>query len=283
MAITDYIIHGHDPAVPLLLDHDIDENLEGLDTGTLRYLAADKNYFTKGAAVPDEEFAGLYVKGIKRRPDGPHWQLDLAVEGVAGPKAERHLVGSPDPHYSATDWDTVNINMLTTNVARYVSGQVVPGFGIAMVCMESNPKPLAGYSNWYHLQARLQGIAKQKPTTREITVNGQTISGDAVIWPITGGGTNWVGAKPATVELPRVVVTDTFFSTSPPPTGVVPGSRVPPNAPTIKAFNIVFSPAHYYWPNGWKFMPQADQLLDRTIYRHRWTYEWVWPALPAGS
>jgi|GEM_PF-2659554 len=278
--LSTFIIHGNDGTVPLFLAADIDEKAESLDTGTLKYSCADRHHFVKGAMVDDPEYAGLHIINIASKKDGPVWDIILAVEGIAGPKAERHLKGSPAPTYSAVDWDRVSIKMITNSPNRFVQGQIIGGYGMAMACMEATPVPLDNYTGWYTISASLMGIAQNKPGTRSIECSGRTISGDNITWPLQPG---WTTPRPGEVQVTGITVTDVTFSTSPPDTGSVPCSRPPPDTPAIRQIILAITGAREYWPNGWVYRPSAEQLIrGQSIWKHSEVYSYQQLALPVG-
>lgn len=275
--MTPLLTHG-DLSTPLFIGAEIVENLEGLDTATLKYSASNRHYFGKGQQIEDSEYAGLFIENVRSTKDGDVWDLTLDCLGVAGPKAERHLKGSPDITYSPNDWDTAKIEMLTTNPTRFIEGQLIGGYGQAMVCMSANPKPLDTHSGWYRFNAQLKGIARNKAGSRQITATGRTISGDSITWPLEPG---WTTARAGEVTISQVTVVDTLFSTNAPDTANTPGNRIPPAAPPIRLFNVTVTDPRTYWPNGWSFVPAGEQLVAGvSLWKITNTYTWVAKFLP---
>jgi hypothetical protein len=96
-----------------------------------------------------------------------------------------------------------------------------------------------------------------------------------------GGWPN--AALPSQFSLPKIVVQDSYVSTTPPNTFAIPGMLTPPNPPPIQNFywqdsmdRIVFN-----WPWGWKLAGiDADNIPGSSIWATTYTYEFQWSVLP---
>jgi len=277
MSLTPVYILGNLTA-PVCTERKLRRNSRGLDTGTLEYVSNNELTFRPGTAPPSD--ANLRIDDVDTTQDvAGIWEHVLSVSGIAGPKGERHFAGSPDPHRAAgAEFDSVKIHLITNNPNRYRVGQTVGGFGIAMVCMSVNPKPLDDHSGWYDLSAELKGLYQAKNGTRTITATGKTISGDNVTWPIQSG---WNTPRPGEVDISSVTVVDEFISLSPPPTADTPGSLIPDDTPSIRVFNLSLTDAREYWPNGWKFIPSGQQMVKGvSIWKNTFTHIWTPQYLP---
>lgn len=272
--MTDYITHGSDLVTPLFIDGEIVENLDALDTASLKYSVRNRHAFTRGQAITaPADFAGFFVESIKPKMDGDVWDVTLDCRGLSGGNAERVCLGYPETiENGPSEWDVINVELMTTNRNRLVQGQLTGEFGgLAMVCTQAKAKKLDAHTSWYKVSATLQGILKFKGKTRQISATGRTLSGENVVWSGVQGG--WTTPRPAEVQIAQVTVVDTFLSTTQPPTQLVPGSMTPEAAPPHGLFGGYASPSRSLWPNGWVFTPTADQLvLGVGLFRHTWTY-----------
>jgi len=257
----------------VLLAESIRENAFALDTGNIEFLSGDEFALATGQACPNR--AGLYIRDINKRRSGVRWHLTCDVEGINGAKTERHLPGSPVEKTSAVDWDTVNIEKITTG-RPYTAGVLYP-FGMAMACTDVSYKPLDDHGTWSICSASIKGIKNFKPAARTITSGGRTISGDNITWSLDPG---WTTARAGEVQLSEVTVTDVTFSTSPPDTAAVPGNRVPPNTPGLRQFNVSITDGRQFWPNGWVYTVAGEQLLNYTVWKITETYRWQYRVLP---
>lgn len=279
MSAPSAIIHHGSASSAVLESDQTTVNIYGLDEGRMIYWSANEDALSAGAADPT--YSGMKIERLTKSRDGELWTFECAILGLKGGKSERHLKGSPEVNLTATDWDTVNIKLVTSNPTKYRPGQMIGGYGLAFVVMDSQSSPLDSSSGWYNVTARLMGIKTNKPRTRQISGTAITITGDSITWPATGGGNNWDTAIPAEVQISSVTVVDEFISTFPPPTEDTPGIRTPPDTPSIKLFNLTLTNARTYWPNGWSFVPAAQQLVSGvSLYKHQWTYTWRPEFLP---
>lgn len=249
-----------------------------LDRVVLTYCAPTENYFTRGGNAPSP-YNAFVIEDFEEETDVTGEVIyTLTCLGVRG--STERLVGKMLPRRVMGDWDTVDFEWITQNAARFREGQMLAGGAwTAMVCTDVQPEHMIG--NWLKLRVSGKGIAGPKSSERKITCNGMTISGDAVKWQLPGG---WNVAQKGVVDLPQIVVTDTYWTTSPPPTSDVPGSRVPPNTPPIKDLGSVTfasSSAVHYWPNGWKFTVAGEQLGNASLWRNDFIYTVQWSALPS--
>lgn len=272
--MTECIEHGHDLATPLFLTEDITRRADGLDSGTISFLARDREAFTVGSML-SAPYGGLRVMDFRRVVDGPAYEFYLAVEGVNGPKPTRRLKGFPNPVYSFTEWDRCEDAWITANPNQIVEGSI-GGFGGSMVCVSVNPKPLG--VGWYEVRAQYLGIMRAKPRQRSITVNGQTISSDSLTVNLPGG---WTTPRKGVAQLPKIVVRDRYLGFNPPPTNLIPGNATPLNPPTINFITVNGTDVTQYWPAGWYLSSIAsEQIGDKSIYAVDWIYEFQYPKTP---
>jgi hypothetical protein len=123
-----------------------------------------------------------------------------------------------------------------------------------------------------------------KPYHRVITVNGQQVSSaDKVTLPgVTGGDSD---LRYRSVELPEVIVTDTYVDVADLPTALIPSCTSPPNPPTIQSLTLSDDAdlTVKQWPNEWSLVGTAhietiSSGISLTIYSK--TFRYKWPYLP---
>jgi hypothetical protein len=132
---------------------------------------------------------------------------------------------------------------------------------------------------YYTFSATLKGLRNgNKPLSRSMTCGGRTIEGDSITWPADPG---WTDEQKGAIDLAEIVITDTSFTTTPPPTTRVPGTKTPPNAPQINIPNVNANNVRRYWPNGWVYTFQSEQLLGFSLWKLTETYRYQLKFLPA--
>ena len=141
-------------------------------------------------------------------------------------------------------------------------------------------------TDWKRATVIYMGLEEDKPFKRMIRCNGQSMSSSGLIyWDFPDGGFD---AARRAVNLPQVVVEDTYLTVSALATSTVPLSQgeggTPPNAPAIRTVTIVGSADQivYQWPAGWSRMAVAhgdtlNCLLAPNITVI--TSEYRWPIL----
>lgn len=247
---------------------------DGLDTLSLRMYAPTENAFLRGQPLTGD-YAGMYVADFDREQDGDEWLFSIEAEGVKGGSGFR-IIGNPQPQTVLGDWDTVQMEVLTTLPSLYTAGQYLAGQWTAMVCTSCVPKWERG--PWFRLMVSGAGIARSKTPVREITCNGQSISADSVKWNLPGG---WNTYQKGVVDLPQIQVKDTYWQLSAPPSGSVPGSATPPNTPPTRDLGpLTSSSSVKYWPNGWKFTCNGRQLGTSALWANDYIYTLQWKDLP---
>jgi len=260
------IKHGYDDQPYLIGSPRLKIGTDGPDTLVLPYAAPTRGAFADGAAAP-APWASFRIADIDQEQDGDEWLLTLNCEGLA---AERRRRGYPKITEHLADWDTAEDGYMSSNANRFQPGQISSAYGGTCVCLTASSSLIR--TGVYEWTARFVGIISNKPRQRSISVAGQTISGDAVVVTLPGG---WNTLRRGQAELPGVTVTDTYITNSPPPTNLIPGPAVPPNAPAIKNIPLSGSNLTWHWPNGWTLASiTGEQLPGLSVWKNTWTYKW---------
>lgn len=138
-------------------------------------------------------------------------------------------------------------------------------------------------TDWCRATCTYKGMMEPKPFKRVISCNGQTMSsGEPIIWDFPGG---WTSSLPASVNMPKVVCTDTYLTTDTLATNQIPYSQAegatPPDPPAIRTMVIFGSIDRltYHWPNGWSRVDEGhvDSIPLVAVHLKRRVSEYVWP------
>lgn len=276
--MTAELIHAESAADLILLDErpKFRMRYDGLDTASLRYLANSEDAIVQGGLVPDAP--GFVVDEVQpQQVDDLHFEIEATVIGLRSTKAVRRLPGYPKPAPSMDDWDTVSDGWITANPRQFSLGQR-GSFGGNTVCVSAPSEKLHPLLGLYKVFPTYKGFLANKPRNRVVTVNGQTISGDNIVVNLPGG---WSTGRKATVQLPKVVVKDTYFGTTPPPTGSLPGNLVPIGAPAVKFITFNGSDLTSHWPARWHLAAiNSEEIGQSGLYKNEWVYEYAHPTTP---
>jgi hypothetical protein len=230
---------------------------DDLDQLTLYFAAPTNTAFTKGQAAPSP-WGSFKVVDFDIERDADEWLFQLQCEGLHGAVNKRKRNGYREYNVLG-DWDGYDDAWIVTAKDKFAKGQRVGNF----VCVEAtNVEMLSGISVW-ESSGRFVGIRSGAGTRRrQVTSAGNVITGDSLFVNLENG---WNTAQKGKAILPKIVVTDTYPSLSPPATSSVPSSRTPPNAPNIR--NIVFNGTdrRRCWPTPWSFTCGYDQPFGLAV------------------
>lgn len=148
-------------------------------------------------------------------------------------------------------------------------------------------RPSDNMTPWRTVDCAYAGKMWDKPYHRVITVNSQQVnSSEKVQLDITDGDTN---LRYRAVDLPEIVITDTYVDATALPTSTIPSSHsetggTPPNAPSLRSLGITGTDDElvYQWPNGWsrvatQHVETLSSGIPLTIYAI--VYKYKWPTL----
>lgn len=251
------------------------------------------DYFTVGNAPPDyPKMRIIDIEPLDTYDGGGSVTLRLSCEGILGEESWLDL-GHRESH-TEEGWDLVTITVatLTPNDLRWAKGaqlqndegDLLAGYLRMWITDREEEKHQA--RGFYILTLTLKGLRFDKPVKRRINTTGQTVTNDAypgiIYTPIYQGyppvqvATNTFGPPvvPGTMaaefDLPQISVTDTFISTSPPPTAYVPGFWIPNDAPSVTIIDTSYGDADaftYHYPSGWKVLNlQSEQLAGQSLW-----------------
>lgn len=147
-------------------------------------------------------------------------------------------------------------------------------------------RPSDNITPWRTVDCSYVGKMWDKPYHRVITVQGQQVnSSEKVPLDITDGDTN---LRYRAVDLPEIVITDTYVGVEDLPTDSIPSSHseggTPPDPPSLRSLSITGTDDQlvYQWPNGWsrvatQHVESLSSGIPLTIYAN--VYKYKWPTL----
>jgi hypothetical protein len=247
---------------------------DGPDTCSLFYeTTSATSPVLRGQAI--SEFPGLIADSVTSERNAGIWEHRITGAGILNGVAKT-LRGSPAIDYSATDWDTAEVSIISTNPNLITEGSA-GSFGGTTVCLSVRRQTLS--TGVYQYNARYAGIIRPKSRQRVLQTNGQTVGGDSFVVNLPGG---WTQPQRGDAQLPKLSVIDIYIATSPPPTGSLPGNLTPPNAPPVKIISVTPGPnSSRHWPGGWHLAAvEGEQLLNAGLWKNRWIYEYQYGITP---
>jgi hypothetical protein len=249
---------------------------DGLDSGTLEWFNPSLAAYTPGDAPPG--YSGLVIQEVEIEEDYPgRYVHRLQCLGVLGNKPNRRV---KSVFRQTTDtFDEGNEEWIMLGQGLIAMGST-PAAHPTMVCVDRSEELLE--AGFYHVTASYRGLLGARGYKRRISVNENIINPSEPVYLNQPGG--WPNAAlPSQFSLPKIVVQDSYVSTTPPNTFAIPGMLTPPNPPPIQNFywqdsmdRIVFN-----WPWGWKLAGiDADNIPGSSIWATTYTYEFQWSVLP---
>jgi hypothetical protein len=141
------------------------------------------------------------------------------------------------------------------------------------------------------ISLNLRGLLGTKPYTRRVSCAAQTISpaGNWFVYDTINEAGETIegfspeeGAQPVEISLAKLVVTDSFVTTTTPPFGGIPGSITPPEAPDFTDLNFWTTGSYrYHWPFGWRRASiTAEKLPGVSVWFWSVAYEFQQKILP---
>jgi len=264
----------------------------GLDQTTQVWLSQDEHEFANGGAPPRRPH--MRITECETRQSGGAWEHRIQASGFAGVRSSKRISSSLSE--GEEGWDGGQETWLTRAPADFVRGAAHPTQS-TLWCVEAEKEQYDDLT--WQVTPRYKGILNSRARKRRITVGNQVVSSsvpyvltnsivDGEPFPFVneyGEFTGWGSPRYSAIDTSRVVVTDTFLSTDPPPTDQLPGHLTPENAPNVKDIFSVpwFSPEGFTfnWPWGWSLKGiTAERLLDLEVWLISITTEFVPVATP---
>lgn len=248
---------------------------EDLDQLVMEWQTPDRFAFTPGGKPPG--YPGMTIMDVETEEDTESCFLHrLQCQGVVGVKLEK--VTQRTVRENLEGWDEGSERWLTVNPATHQRGDAMPN-NAQLYCVSVEREE---YRNgWWWISKDYRGLVGTKTYKRRITVNENIVSpGEPFVNELSGG---WGTASKGQLSLPRVVVQDSYVSTSAPPTNAIPGASTPSDAPSLNT-SIGFEGMELVrnWPAGWKLASlESDQIPGKNLWLITLSREYVWSAQPA--
>lgn len=265
------ITHGQHEL--MLMEEEIETSLDDFDVGTMSYFMPKQDSLVKGAASP--EYPGMIIKKVNARKEADAWIGRLNVQGLMT-GTTRRIDRVFTPNIEGLDDGNESWIVKGAVPSRFTIGGIPNGYtdaaGYPNMRVISAPTQTL-WGGFKRVSLRYLGSLGPKSYKRRITVDGLVVQpSDPITVFFAGGFTD----KKGRVELPEVVIEDTYVVTSQPDFTVIPGNETPPDAPAVATFAIS-GDLTYQWPNGWTIQNISyDPIPDTTIatstrrYRYKW-------------
>ena len=269
-----FYLYGPAATPRVITARQVNKKSDGLDGGSITYATTDDApHLTEREALTDLH-PGLVVDAISSVDVGAGvWEHTYSAIGLT--VGARRARGYPQINDDAEGWDTITDKWFTSNRNYFTRGQA-GSFGGTMICMRVQRQQIL--SNVWEVTGTFTGILSNKPPSRSVTCNGQTFSGDFYVNLESG----WSNIRKSQIDLPKILVTDTYYTTSRPNTAAVPGTQTPPNAPNIRVLSFS-GQVIAHWPNGWSLTVAYRQLPGVSLYEVDYIYEYKLKFTPGGE
>lgn len=263
---------------PVLTAERLKRTLHGMDEGELVFMCDRAEVYQPGGAAPG--YPGLRILDVEERKVAGDVEATLRVRGLkSGNSRQVAFSWAEDP----VGWDEASETRIVETGTAFTWGEVLHATDYPSMRLMGvgDEEQLDG--RWATRRLVWRGIKKAGLVDRQITVNENVMSPEdpiVVLTPLEGG---WTSPSTATVSLPRIVVTDTYKSTTAPDTTLIPGpldstAIAARSLPDVKTFSLSGSELRRQWPNGWKWASLDPQELYRGagVWLHREVMEYVW-------
>lgn len=272
MALEPYIENG---SQNLRLDRgELISRSQELDTQTVTFQNESAALYKVRSTIAD--YPGLPIVERRCKPDGPVYLYDLTLEGLADPE-EWWRETSYEERQPEEGWDEALRTVVTKNpdhewfakgsqLVSTLTGLVLPGCENLYIADRAARKHRA--AGYWTVQMLCKGLKGTKPYKRRI--NGQVITtstkfdGDKAILstvyqgypPTSSGGT--IGIAGANLEIEwdsaEITLSDTYISTTAPPTSFIGRPWAPPDAPIVNYIDLddaTYENNKRLWPFNW--------------------------------
>ncbi len=254
---------------------------------TLTMQSADKNAYRPGTCLP--AYPGMPIVERERTQDGPVWQFRLLLEGIEDPK-QLYIETGWQASSPEEGWDEIQRVVFTrepqhawfakgAQIYNELTGLVADGFKFLWI-MDRVAVRHRAFGYW-EVSMVLKGLLADKPFKRRYNGTPQTISPGPATGLVTGSYSVWIGFPPVsggtasfsqtnpTIEydIPQISITDTFVTSTPPPTDYFPGFWAPEDPPPVFYLPVTAVSYTYHIPFGWKILNLvAEKLAGQDLW-----------------
>ena len=260
----------------MLESYTITGRLYGLDTVRAVFNSGSATGIIPGATLPSP-LPGLKAREVETERMGSLYRHRVDAIGFVNGKSSDSLPGFPRFEYSGEDWDTFTDKKLTTSKTLIQPGNMGSEGGL-FFCVKSSATEVEPGVGWYEVEGTYIGLGTNKPVGTTISVNGATYSADSISQVPDGA---WNPPQKGTIDLPEVVVSKHYLTTSPPPTNLIPGAGVLPGLPPVKSIYLFGTDIVRHWPAGWSYDGiDSKQVMDKPLYdttiKLRYKHQYTW-------
>lgn len=215
---------------------------KGLDAVRQRWQASRKDAYKQDERGRISRFPGystMFIDDLECSEEIPGHAYEFDLKGTGLLDGKDKWIDGPQSQ-PEQGWDTASFTVYTRQPDLLKNGLVHPSIGSLWVADHDKEREIGDI---YRVELSYKGIipvdGSPKPYKRQIGVNSATlsngqpmkvlvrqVSGDYLLTSEPGGYFNF--------ESPRVQVTDSFLTTTPPPTDSIPGTWEPPDAPAVR-------------------------------------------------
>lgn len=257
----------------------VKHSTETWDEGRCEILSKQANRVLKGDSLSG--YTDLKCVDFERAEEESGWYRFTPV--YRGLLSDNSRVTTLVPSLRDEGFDELSLQILAKADDVLETGDAASAYGYNTVyCTSVSPEKMP-WGNYYRISADFKGIINSsKPYKRRITVNEEVINPSQPFINYLPNG--WEDHERGSYSIPRIVVTDSYVTTTPPPTANIPGNSVPPDAPPLHG-DITFSgfaDRVRNWPYGWKLASlESDQIPGVALWFVTLSREYVWLAKPS--
>lgn len=236
-----------------------------------------------------EAYPHMPVVERERTRDGPLWLYRLLLEGIADP--EKFFIETDfDEATPEEGWDEIRRVVFTRDpghdwfakgaqIVSDLTGLVLPGYEYLWIMDRAQRRHRA--NGYFEVSMVLKGMRGEKPFKRRISGSPQVVAPgvfegatyfsaqDYIGWPpVEGEGVALYGSD-LDIEwsIPQITVTDTFLTTTPPPTDKFPGFWSPEDPPAVFYLPVFGADYTYHIPWGWHIANlNSEQLAGKPCW-----------------
>jgi hypothetical protein len=243
--------------------------------------------FANGGAPPNFPNMRILEDEITVEVPGQAYVHRLQCSGIAGHNPTKVLEMAEK--ITAGGWDEATVGFATREPDSITLGSVHPDYP-AMFAVDIDRSLID--KPFYNLQCAYKGIIgveADKPRKRRITVNNQVLSssttlaltpGNTPFYDEFGNFTGWQDQRFTALDTSRIILIESFVSSTVPPTDRIPGHWTPENPPEV--FDIFDMPWYssagftFNWPWGWKLSGvESEQIPGVSLWLISLTFEYV--------
>jgi hypothetical protein len=254
-----------------MLSHERVIRYDGLDQVTQEWISTDEDLYSPGEAMPS--YTNVKIREVQCSSEKGDYRYRLAGVGLAETKGTRQEDGYPKITLNLDGFDEATDSYITTNEGLIERGDALDGFS-NMYCVSVSIEQI--HEDFFKVQGRYIGLIGSKPYKRRITVNGNTINPANPVKVSLDGG--WSTPAKAQLQIPNIVLVDSYVQVGGPPTDAIPGNATPPDAPDVKDLSWT-GEVTKIWPHGWVLSSIDGEFIAGTeIWAGSYTYSYVFPS-----